>query len=439
MSVLNSKNVTNGRKSSMSSPGGDRPYFSRIRTVVGLLVAILFLRLDIAGEVASSDTLQDRPYLTGDWNGLRTWLANQGITPFATYSTGAWANVHGGFSTGVRYEGFADWGFDLDFERIAGWRGASFHIDWHSNVSGLPSQELVGQFPTNAVLSLESANAVRFYEIYLKQRLWDGALLVKAGQLAVDDDFFVSRYASSLLNASFAFFGSGRDRQVAPFYPVAAPGIYVMARPSEDWELRAGAYTSAPGADSSSNYGFDWSLDNGVSVATEVALSRSPAGLPGHYTLGVLGTTKQLTSFETGGAVRGTLGVYLMIDQVLALDGNGKPKVGAFFRVGYDPLEDRALLRVYGNTGFALFAPFPGRVHDALSVGVSYTNFEPDYLQSQQASGLNVTSYESIAELTYQAAVTGWLVVQPDLQFVFNPHYSHHDAIVLGLQVVITF
>jgi len=259
----------------MSLLGGPRP-----RTVVGLLVAMSCLRLDLTTEVASADTLQDRPYLTGDWGGLRTWLANQGIVPFGSYTTGVWANVHGGFSTGVRYEGFADWGFDLDLEQLVGWQGASFHMDWHSNVSGLPSQELVGQFPTNAVLNLESANAVRFYEIYLKQRLWDGALLLKAGQLAVDDDFFVSRYASPLLNASFAFFGSGRAQQIAPFYPLAAPGIYVRAQPSEQWELRAGAYTSAPGTDSSSNYGFGWSLDNGVSIGTEVATEPAPGGSP---------------------------------------------------------------------------------------------------------------------------------------------------------------
>jgi porin len=404
-----------------------------------ILAAALWAYLSFAANGALADSLQDQPYLTGDWGGLRTWLADRGIAPFASYSTGVWANVHGGFATGVRYEGFADWGFDLNLERLVGWQGGSFHIDWHSNVSGLPSQELVGQFPTNDVLGLESANAVRFYEIYLEQRLWDDALLIKAGQLAVDDDFFVSRYASPLLNGSFAFFGSGRAQQIAPFYPVAAPGIYVSARQWEQWELRAGAYTAAPGADTSSNYGFDWSLDNGVSVGTEVATSRRPAGLPGRYTLGVLGTTKQLTSFANGHSVHGTLGLYVMIDQALALDSDGKPKVGAFLRVGYDPLLDRSVLRVYGNTGFTLFGPLPGRDHDSLSVGFSYTNFAPDYVRDQHLARMDVTSHESIAEFTYQAAVTGWLIVQPDLQFVFDPHYSHHDAIVLGLQLTINF
>jgi porin len=362
-----------------------------------------------------------------------------GIVPYASYTTGIWANVHGGFATGVRYEGFANWGVDLDLERLFGWQGGRFHLNWHSNVSGLPSQELVGQFPTNAVLGLESANAVRFYEIYFEQRLWNDALLVKAGQLAVDDDFFVSRYASPLLNACFAFFGSGRAQQLAPFYPLAAPGLYLMARPFEQWALRVGAYTADPGDDTSANYGFGWSLNQGASIGTEFATSRRPMDLPGQYTIGVLGTTKQLTSFSTGGNVRGTFGVYFMIDQALVLGADGKPRVGAFLRVGYDPLSDRALLRAYGNAGFTVFAPFPGRTHDVLSVGVSYTNFAPDYLESQRAAGQDVTSHESIVELTYQAALTGWLLVQPDLQFVLDPHYSRHDAVVLGLQATINF
>jgi hypothetical protein len=29
--------------------------------------------------------------------------------------------------------------------------------------------------------------------------------------------------------------------------------------------------------------------------------------------------------------------------------------------------------------------------------------------------------------------------VQPDLQFVLDPHYSRHDAVVLGLQATVEF
>ena len=198
-------------------------------------------------------------------------------------------------------------------------------------------------------------------------------------------------------------------------------------------------YTAAPGVDSTSNYGFGWSLDQGVSIAAEVATSRRPADLPGRYTLGIEGTTKQLSSFVSAGNVRGSLAVYVLIDQALVVNDDGEPRVGAFLRVAYSPLLDRAILRVYGNAGFTVFEPIPGRDHDALSVGVSYINFGSDYLQSQRAAGQDVTSHESIVELTYQAAITGWLVVQPDLQFVLDPHYSRHDAVVLGLQATVKF
>ena len=161
-----------------ASRGPRRTALPRSRRAARLLAAAGLVFLALAGEAEPADTLQDRPYLTGDWNGLRTWLADRGIVPYASYPTGLWANVHGGFDTGIRYEGFADWGTDLDLERLVGWQGGRFHVNWHSDVSGLPSSELVGQFATEAVFGIESANAVRFYEIYLEQRLWDDALLV---------------------------------------------------------------------------------------------------------------------------------------------------------------------------------------------------------------------------------------------------------------------
>src|SRR5215467_6778783 len=59
------------------------------------ILAAVVLALSLAANGALADTLLDQPYLTGDWGGLRTWLADRGIAPFASYSTGVWANVHG--------------------------------------------------------------------------------------------------------------------------------------------------------------------------------------------------------------------------------------------------------------------------------------------------------------------------------------------------------
>jgi porin len=391
----------------------------------------------LAAQSAGAD--ESSPYLTGDWNGRRTTLADAGVVPYLTYIPGEWANVHGGFETGTRYVALADLGLDLDLDRIAAWHGARFHINMHWTVNGAPSEELVGQFGTDVVSGYETANAVRFYEIYIEQRLHDDAILIKFGQITTDQDFYASAYSGSLSNGSFSFFGSGRDQFLAPYYPLAGPGIYLQAHLAEQWEVRTGVYTADVGADDSSNHGFDWSLHHGASFGLEIATTRNPGGLPGRYTLGTVGTTKTLTDFVNSQPVHGTIGVVALLDQALVRDADGKPKLGAFFRVAYSPWEDRAVLRVVGNTGFTLYAPFASRAEDSFSLGVSHTQFAGDYLRQQRASGQDVTSHESVFELSYNAVVRSWFAVQPAFQVVVDPHYSHHNAVVLGLQAIINF
>jgi porin len=387
---------------------------------------------------ARADSQQDQT-LTGDWNGLRTWLADRGIAPYLTYTPGAWGNVHGGIKTGVGYEVLADLGVDFDLERLFGSSGARVHISWHWNLSDLPSQHLIGQFPTDAIAGNEAVNSIRFYEIYFEQRLPDDSGRIKVGQIAIDDDFFVSQYAGPLINNTFTLFGSGRDLQVAPFYPLAGPGLFIEVEPSKQWTLRGGIYTADVGNDVGSNHGFDWSMSQGVTGAIELATKRSPAQLPGLYTLGLLGTSKTVMDFENGGTVRGSWGFYVMMDQALVLGPDGQPKIGAFARIGYDPLLDRALLHYYGNVGFTVFAPFAARANDSFSVGISHTAFTSDYIAAQRGAGEPVTNHESVVEVNYQAAINGWLTVQPDLQLVLNPHFSAETAWVFGVQAKIKF
>ena len=180
-------------------------------------------------------------------------------------------------------------------------------------------------------------------------------------------------------------------------------------------------------------------MNNGVSVGAELATDRAPAGLPGHYTLGFLGTTKELRQFSNGAAVRGSYGTYLMIDQALAVDSQGNAKVGAFARVGYNPLLTRAVFRTYGNAGIMINGPLPGRGNDALSVGYSHTSFAQDFLNYQLATGQNVPGRERVLEADYQAAVRPWFTLQPDVQWIGEPHYSRRNALGAGVQATIVF
>jgi porin len=392
----------------------------------------------VSAEPPAEPGWLERSHLTGDWAGLRETLAKRGIAPGARYTGGFWSNLRGGFQTGTRYEGFAQWWVEADLDELLGWKGGSLDINWYSYHGGQPSLDLVGPFSTQTVSGWEAAESVRFYEIFLQQAWGDGRFVFKAGQLAADMDFFVSENADALLNGTFGFLGLGRGTEIAPFYPLAAPGAYLRARSADArWEGQLGVYTADSGVDDSDNFGFDWSFDNGAFFIGELRTRRRPFGRPGSYALGAIGTTAELDDFASGGTASGGYGLFASIDQLLIEQTPAHPGLGVFVRSYGGPQEERGLTHWYVDFGLKLTRPFRSRAQDVLSLGFAHLRFSDDYVASLRANGEDVSKRESVFELTYRFQVTGWLTLQPDVQFFFDPHLSRRDATVIGLRAVI--
>jgi porin len=326
---------------------------------------------------------------------------------------------------------------DIDLDPLAGLSGTSFHISWHAYHGGQPSEDLVGQFPTDALSGDEAEDSIRFYNLYLQQQLFDARLVVQAGYMVVEQEFFAAGHAAALQNASFGDFGSGRGQEVAPFYPVTAPALVVTARPTEVWVARAGVYAADPGEDESGNIGFDGSFGDGVTFYTELGTDRRPFGRPGSYTLGSAATTSSVRNFDQGGQAKGAYGIYALVDQTLAVDAEGDTRLAAFLRGQFNFKQERTVIRGAFTAGLVAYGLVPGRERDALALGYSYTRFGRDYRSSVRASGENATRQESLVELTYRAQLTGWLTLQPDLQLIFDPHSNGSNAIAAGLTAVI--
>lgn len=409
-----------------------------IRTGPLWLAAVLGVVSPTASAQDERASWHERPGLSGDWGGARAELEEAGIEIFATYTTGFWSNLRGGLEKGTRYEGFAQWGLGLDLERLVEWPGARFVADWHSYHGGQPSDDLIGQFANNALSGNESDDSIRFYHLYLEQELWEGAVRVKVGQLDIDDDFPDSEYVDAFLGAAYGSFTTGRHELGAPFYPVAAPGVFLELKPTESFTVKLGAYTADPGEDEKSNWGFDWGFDEGASLVAELSTQRSPLGLEGTYSFGVFGTTRKLVDFEEAGTDAGGYALFAQIDLVLLTDDGGDTRLGAFARAGLAPQTDRAVVHGYVNAALVWYEPIPGREEDLVGIGLGYTDFGSDYLSSQRASGSDVTGHEITLELTYRAQLTGWLSLQPDLQVFLDPHFARRDAVAIGLLAVIT-
>jgi len=405
------------------------------------IAALLLASLPAAGKAAAGDAegegWRTRSRLTGDWGGARDALEARGVDLYAQYTAGFWSNVHGGFDTGTRYEGFARWGVDADLGPLLGWEGGRVHLGMISYHGGQPSTELVGAFSSTFLSGWEAEVFARFYEIFFEQQWLDGQLLVRGGQLTADDDFFISEYAASLVNATFGYLGIARLRQIGPFYPIASPGVYVAAKPGAGWFGRVGAYVSDVGEDESGNLGFDWGFSQGGFFMGEVGTERRPFGRPGRYLVGIAGTTSSVVDFSTASTAGGQYGIYGLIDQALLMSARGRPKLGSFLRFELVPEKDMALVHWYVDGGLELRSPLPRRVDDALSFGVAYVRFGRDYLAFQEKQGENGSAYQLSFDLAYRARVTPWLTLQPDLQYFVEPHLSRRNAFAIGLRAVI--
>jgi carbohydrate-selective porin OprB len=77
--------------------------------------------------------------------------------------------------------------------------------------------------------------------------------------------------------------------------------------------------------------------------------------------------------------------------------------------------EERNETHFYVGTGFALTGTLPGRTDDVLTVGVGHAKF------SHLIQVVEGRTAETQFELSYRAALTGALSVQPDLQYFASP------------------
>ncbi|MDJ0866637.1 MAG: carbohydrate porin [Myxococcota bacterium] len=398
------------------------------------LLAVVFA----APTLAAAEPWRDREHALGNWAGARDWLGDRGVEPFARYMGGVWANTRGGRQRGARYEGYAEWGFEADLDTAVRWPGARFHAKWISYHGGRATEDLIGASDTNDLSNYEAKRAVRFYTMYLEQILFDGGLRARIGQLAVDDDFFLTEWGGEFTNAAFGdFLGAGSELD-PPAYSKAAPGALLEAN-AEHASLRIGAYTGNSGEDDTDNWGFDWELGRsaGITLLGELAVRGRPTGRSTTWTAGVLYDSTEQRNYRSGDNSDGTVVLWGMVDQTLWVDDGGRDRVGAFARVAYAPQEERVVRRWIMNGGVVLRGPLPGRPDDVAGVAASWFLVSGDYeAVGRREDGLQHDS-EGIVELLYRARLAPWLALEPNVQLVFRPAFANGTALALGLRMKI--
>jgi porin len=447
-----------------------------------LLVASLLAPASKSAATAE-EGLFEQDKLTGDWSGVRKTLKDAGIDIGVSYIVEMLSNPVGGIRQTTIYQGLMTPSLNLDLEKLANWPGASFYTD-ALQISGRGlSRNAIGNLL--AVSTIEALPSTRLHDLWLQQEALDRQVSLRIGQIALDDEFYISQYSANFINSTF---GSPDILSTdlpsgGPCYPFAVPGVRLRGALTAGLTLSAAVFDGnpappGPGDPQARNpSGTNFLVGEGgvlalaeiaylFDVEPELANPLSDAKLGGWYHTAafrdlrrdVLG--RSLADPMSNGipaAHRGNLDLYMVLDKMLWRPREASnQELGGFLRVG-GASGDRNLISLEVDAGVTYKGLLPGRELDLTAVAASFGRI------GSAARGLAgdailftgleqpVRDYETVLEVTYQLNVAPWWVLQPDMQLIFRPggHPAAPlpappgqpipNALVLGIRSTITF
>jgi len=427
-------------------------------------------------------SIWEQETLTGDWGGARTSLHDKGIDITLIYINEILAVASGGLHRRASYEGRFEFSVDTDLEKLIGWKGGSTHFTiFQIHNGGYNAADNVGSIadPSN----IDALATTRLFTAWFQQTAFDDKVSLRIGQLAADDEFITSPTAGGLINGTFGWAGLLAANMISggPAYPLATPGVRLAVKPTEQLTFQTALFSGDPaGRDCNdlpqvcNRHGTTFSFSGGALWMGEVQYAinqdKKAIGMPGVYKLGVWYETANFADQHLGldgfGNVvsladpavadplnhRGNWGVYAVADQMVWRAD--KRSMNLFVRGGFSP-SDRNPISFYVDGGAGFKGLVPGRDDDVLTFGVAYARISRDAVAlDQDTLAINGPPYpirneEVVFELSYQAQIAPWWIVQPDLQYIVhpggnvpdpdNPTLTVRNAFVVGLRSAIKF
>lgn len=442
-------------------------FLNQLKMLTAVVGSIGFIVAAPADEISplsfqtrsSQASIWTSPTFTGDWGGLRTRLANEGITFNVQYTAEGWSNVTGGERTGTVFTGLMSLQGNVDLQKLLGWPGASFSTRWY----WLSGQDIsVTNLGNNifTVSNIAGFNTFRMSELWFQQNFLDNRISIRVGQLAADSQFGVSIYDTVFLNGTF---GWSPDLYTnipngGPGYPMGAPGVQLALTPLNWLTYQGAVFQGNVFAQNVNQHGFRWdpSPSNGYFSIHELIFRANQGtganSLPGEFKIG--GWFDTAPDPDASNPQPWNYGLYFIANQMLyrvsqpvsvsVMANGGKQTaaasltdkgLGAFTHIGLAP-RDSSVINFYIDGGLNYKGLIPTRDNDVLGVAFAYGHLSNN---PQGNDGRSNPGYEMVFETTYQIKLAPWLSIQPDLQYVIPSGTDIGNALVLGAQAIVSF
>jgi porin len=398
-----------------------------------------------------------RNELTGNWDGLRDKLKDDGFTFTPTLTAEVFGNPSGGRRQGAITDGQVNLPVDFDLDPLSG--GAVKDLTIHANAfyiyGNSLSQKYVGDFSITS--NIATYDTLRLDELWIQKALWDKKITIKVGNMAVDTEYFQSASASLFINATFgAFTFIANNVPDAPVYPLASPGVRIQLLPDPRFYVLAGVYGLDNTSDLTRNNqnGIRFSLNgsSGMLIMSEAGYllnqGQNDKGLQGSYRVGSWVDTGNFQTFPSqGDSANGSgnpqnagtdYGIYGVVDQQIY--SHGAQIISVFTRAGGAPTNTN-FVDAYVDGGFNFTGFIPGRDNDVAGLGVARSHVSQDYSELQVDQGNSPSTAETAIEATYKVQLSPWWSIQPDVQYIITPSgvEGSHNALVLGLRTNVAF
>jgi len=411
----------------------------RWKVILGLLPAVLACADSGAERQSPNQPVQtapsqdaptrplDRPLsldsrtFTGDWRGLRPTLEERGVTLNVFTNHQVQSILRDGLSAdgGARSSASVDVLLAVDLEKLVGVRDtdALLHLqsNWGAGVNARTGALYEINDDADGDLGLHVA------QLWFRHHFLDRKVALTIGFLDFQTLADRNAYANS---EDRQFWNQSLDNN--PLIPLRIGlGAALTVKPLKGWTIVAGA------ADAQSvlyKTGFSTAFDDEAwfvayleqSLSFDLPSQSGP--LPGTYRVGVVYDPTPRDVFEITNSPnfqdrdRSYIG-YFNFDQMIYREaGSVDQGIGLFGRYGYRKGNTSRINEFY-SVGLQCKGAIPERNDDVFGIAMSMAR--TGHLYRDRVDDLSES--ETVYELYYAIALTRWLVVTPDVQYIDNP------------------
>ena len=405
--------------------------------------------------IATSVLAEDAPdyaaaTLSGDWSGARSELWRRGIALDVGVRVDSLRN-RGGARDGTETVKHLELKLRADLEKLFGWDSTVAYFntitDGGSGINAQRTGSLMG------VSNIEvPVSTTRLFHAWVQKGFLDDRLSILAGIYPIDSEFFTMDSAATLLHPAYgtpadlaltnapsvfnnAAFGV-RAKWLSADRALYAMGAVMDGIPNDPGHPRRTAIRFADGDGAFVIGEIGWMpLETGHSFEpVDPAKVKQTPELVAHEKYGGLGKyavgfwrygNKVPDQFDVDAdnnpRKRRSQGAYLLAERSLfSLGGNTGRDVTVFGRHAFSAGHSTAIDRM-GNLGLRIRGPLAGRPDDSLAIGWIHSRLASKWRSAQRAAGTATASSEEAFEITWRIALTPWLALQPDVQYIRNP------------------